>query len=319
MRPNDGVVVYGSLGLRRGISDLLWAFRKANRLEEFPAYLDDHPYQVMERIRKELKNRMRTADVVIMPHYAVQTLAGEGLVARYEPEGSSESPPNMRGPGNGATPVGVTFMAMAYDKTRLGPEELPSSLSELAEGTWKGKLGIQSLTASKAGNLGAWYLAFLRRQAGEERWTRFVKSLSKENRPRAYDCIDHLLQGLLEGSVRLALTVYSLAYFREKSSGSPVALVDAARIPHMMTFTSAALVDGSDKSAPARKFMDFLLSSEAQKIIGSIPGIAPVRRGVHASYDFEHRYGPKTEFHPDVADASATKKAVELFRKLGVP
>ncbi len=68
MKPEERVVVYGSLGLRKGISDLLWAFRKSNRMEEFPSYLDEHPFQVMKRIRTEAKNGMRTVDVVLMPH-----------------------------------------------------------------------------------------------------------------------------------------------------------------------------------------------------------------------------------------------------------
>ena len=48
----ERVIIYASLGLRSGTSDLLWAFRKKHTLEEFPVYLDDHPFQVQERIRQ---------------------------------------------------------------------------------------------------------------------------------------------------------------------------------------------------------------------------------------------------------------------------
>ncbi len=319
MKPSDRVVVYGSLGLRRGISDLLWAFRKDNRMEEFPAYLDDHPYQVMERIRSERRHGMRTADVVIMPHYAVSGMGFAKELAGYLPKGVESLPANMRSTKQGAVPVGVTFMAMAYDSGVNRKDSLPSGLSELDGAEWKGRLGTQSLTSSKAGNLGAWYLSYLRGKAGDKTWRRFVQSLASENRPVAYDCIDHLLQGLLGGEVGLALTVYSLAYFREKTSGSSVALVADDRIPHMMTFTSAGLVKGSDQNVSATKFMDFLLTPAAQTIIGSIPGIAPSVSGVKAAYDFEHDFGEEFHFHPTLKEFDELKASVDLFRKLGVP
>ncbi len=312
-----GVVIYGSLGLRRGISDLLWAFRKSNRMEEFPAYLDDHPFRVMERVRAELNAGMRTADVVLMPHYAVTTLKREGLLSGYGPKRAG-SVGSLGGQGAGVVPVGVSFMAMAYSKKVLKKRELPETLSELAGPDWQGALGTQSLTASRAGNLGVWYLSFLRRALGEKEWRPFVDGLKKKG-PVAYDCIDHLLQGLLEGEVKLGLTVYSLAYFREKTAGSPVALVDAKGLPHMMTFTSAALLKSSGRSDAARRFMDFLLTPEAQKIIGGIPGIGPVVHDMKPSYDFEHSYDETTSFHPDVRDFDEITSTADLFRDLGLP
>lgn len=318
MKPTGRLVVYGSLGLRRGISDLLWAYRKANRLEEFPAYLDDHPFQVIERVRGEMKHGLRTADVVLMPHYAVSAMDDEGLLAVHERSSNGFSP-NMRGDRTKAVPIGATFMAMAYNTEVLRKEELPARLSRLADSRWKGRLGAQSLTSSRSGNLGAWYLSFLRKKVGRKEWDPFMKSLSGPNMPSTYDCIDHLLQGLLGGDVDLALGVYSLAYFRERNSGAPVALVPSASIPHMMTFTTAGILKNAEQPVSAGRFIDFLTTAEAQAIIGAIPGIAPLRRGVSTSYDFEHALGPATEFHPSPEDAKYTEDSIHIFRKLNLP
>jgi ABC-type Fe3+ transport system substrate-binding protein len=311
-------VIYGSLGLRRGISDVMWAFRKANRMEEFPAYLDDHPFQVMSRIKAEKKHRLPTADVVLMPDYAVQSLAKDRLLQRIRTHPSIDVPSNMRGTSQ-SVPVGATFMAMAYNTKMVSPDSLPEKIDDLAEEEWKGKLGTQSLTSSRSGNLGAWYFSFLRGQVGADRWKRFVGSLSGPTSPRSYDCIDHLMQGLVEEDVRLALSVYSLAYFREKSAGSPVALVPQERIPHMMTFTSAGVVFGSKKKESAVRFVDFLLSQTGQEIIGQIPGVAPVGEGFGTSYGFEHEITKDTHFHPTSRDLGAISEDVEAFRKLGLP
>ena len=319
MKKIDRVVVYGSLGLRPGLSELLWAFRKKHKLEEFPVYLDDHPFQIRERIRRERENGMRTADVVLVPHYMALQLREEGVLARHRSGEVDAYPRKFRDDGRRWFAVGVTFMSMAYNSKQLGEKDLPESLDDLSSGKMKGQLGMQSLTASKAGNLGAYYIAYLQRTAGSKKWMNILHSLAGPSRPKTYDCIDHLLQGLLDGAVRIGLTVYSLAYFREKTSGSPVALLRMKEAPPMLTFTSAGLVSGAEDNGSARRFLDFLLSEDAQRIIGTIAGIAPARPGISAAYPFELKYESRSSFHPDATDLKEISTALTTFKRLQLP
>jgi ABC-type thiamine transport system substrate-binding protein len=87
----------------------------------------------------------------------------------------------------------------------------------------------------------------------------------------------------------------------------------------MMTFTSAALLKGSEGSRPAKKFLDFLVTPEAQSIIGNIPGIAPVMTRMRPTYVFEHEYGSRTKFHPTPDDFRLVASTVAQFRKLRLP
>ncbi|MDV3292963.1 MAG: ABC transporter substrate-binding protein [Nitrososphaerales archaeon] len=316
MRTIQKVVVYGSLGIRPGLSELLWAFRKRNKLEEFPVYLDDHPFQLLERIEREQSNGMRTADVVLMPHYMLLTLAKSGMLARHRP--AEPLPSGLADAEHRFSPIGVTFMGMACDSRTLSSNRLPSRIEDLLEPK-RYKLGVQSLTASKAGNLGVYYVAYLRHKLGESRWRSFVEGLADRNVPKAYDCIDHLLQGMMDGELSVALTVYSLAYFREKVIGSPVELLRMEDAPTMLTFTSAGLLRGAEENPSAVTFFEFLLSEEAQRIIGSMPGIAPVRPGLRPAYDFQQEYGPESEFHPNEKEMEEAGRAADFFRRLGLP
>ena len=319
MKKIDRVVVYGSLGLRPGLSELLWAFRKKHKLEEFPVYLDDHPFQLRDRIKRERENGMRTADVVLVPHYMALQLREEGVLARHHSAELDSYPREFRDASHRWFAIGVTFMSMAYNSKQLGEKDLPESLEDLSSGKMKGQLGMQSLTASKAGNLGAYYIAYLQRTVGSKKWMNFLHSLTGPNRPKTYDCIDHLLQGLLEGAVRIGLTVYSLAYFREKTSGSPVALLRMKEAPPMLTFTSAGLVGDAEENGSARRFLDFLLSEDAQRIIGTIAGIAPTRPGISAGYPFELKYESRSSFHPDATDLKEISTALTTFKRLQLP
>jgi ABC-type Fe3+ transport system substrate-binding protein len=315
----ERVIIYASLGMRSGTSELLWAFRKKNTLEEFPVYLDDHPFQVHDRIREEMRHGMRTADIVLVPHYVALKMHEEDLFTPHDVKDIGAYPQKFYDKKLNWFAAGVTFMTMAHNPNRLPAKDLPASLDEIASPRWKGKLGMQSLTSSKFGNIGAHYMNFLRRKVTGKRWVEFLESLAGPNKPRTFDCIDHLLQGLIDGNHNLSLTVYSLAYFRERTAGSPVRSFETAGIPRMLTFTTAGLLRTAKDNRSARNFLDFLLSEDAQKIIGRITGISPSRPGQKAAYPFEAEYSSKNVFHPDAEDLDSLPETLASFSRLKLP
>ena len=315
----ERVIIYASLGLRSGTSDLLWAFRKRNTLEEFPVYLDDHPFQVHDRIRQELKHGMRTADIVMVPHYVALTMLKEGLFTPHEPKDIGRYPQKFYDRKLNWFAAGVTFMTMAHNPKNLPAKDLPDSLEEIASPRWKGRLGMQSLVSSKFGNIGAHYMNFLRTRVPNKKWIAFLQSLAGENKPLTYDCIDHLLQGLIDGDHDLSLTVYSLAYFRERTVGSPVRSFEKEGLPRMLTFTTTALLKTASQNKSARRFLDFLLSEEGQEKLGRITGISPAMPEKKAGYPFEAEYSEEDVYHPVAEDLETLPSALETFEKLRVP
>jgi hypothetical protein len=175
---------------------------------------------------------------------------------------------------------------------------------------------MQSLTSSKFGNIGAHYMNFLKRSVTKKRWAEFLESLAGPNRPSTFDCIDHLLQGLIDGNHDLSLTVYSLAYFRERTAGSPVRSFESEGIPRMLTFTTAGLMRTAKDNRSARKFLDFLLSEDGQRLIGKITGISPSMPGQKAGYPFEVEYSSRDVFHPVAEDLETLPGTLASFSKL---
>jgi len=315
----ERVIIYASLGLRSGTSDLLWAFRKKNTLEEFPVYLDDHPFQVHDRIKEEMKHGMRTADLVMVPHYVALQMDAEGLFTPHDMKDIGAYPQKFYDKKLNWFAAGVTFMTMAHNPKRLPAKGLPESIEDIVSPRWKGRLGMQSLTSSKFGNIGAHYMNFLRRKVTQKRWTEFLESLAGPNKPATFDCIDHLLQGLIDGNHDLSLTVYSLAYFRERTAGSPVKSFETEGIPRMLTFTTAGLLRTAKENKSARKFLDFLLSEDGQRLLGGITGISPSMPGKKAAYDFEAEYSSRDVYHPDAEDLASLPATLATFSKLGLP
>lgn len=265
--------VYASMGVRRGVSDLLWAFRRKYTLEEFPAYLDDHPFPLLKRVEAELNANLPTADIVIAPHYLLLQMKHKGLLAPYDSPQLEDLPDFARDNTRTWFSIGITSMFPVISE-RLG-SSLPDSVGVLAEKKWRNEIGSQAILTSSAGNLTAYYLIALRRILGEKRWKEVVETVRKV-RPKTYDCIDHLLQALEAGEKSIALAAYSLAFYRLKEEGAHLRQMKIEELPRLYTFTSVGVLKNSEDSASAHHFLDFLASQQGQEAIAKIWGILPL-------------------------------------------
>lgn len=275
--PSDGAkrtTVYAALGLRKGVSELLWAYRKKYSLEEFPAYLDDHPLPILTRVEQEIKNDMKTADIVIAPHYLLLMMKKRGLLGTYRSAELSAFPPWAQDAS--WVGIGVTTMFPAYN-TSLARGTLPKDFDDLFRRYSKKDIASQAFTTSSAGNLTTLYFAALRRVVGDRVWESMMDKISGEKQPETYDCIDHLLQAVARGDHSVAMTVYSLAYERMREEKAPISQLAIPELPVLWTLTSVGLIKGAENRLPPRHFIDFLLSGGGQQKLGKIRGITPSR------------------------------------------
>ena len=263
------ITVYASMGVRRGVSDLLWAFRRKYTLEEFPAYLDDHPFPVLKRVEGEIKANLPTADIVIAPHYLLLQMKHKGLLAKYSPPNAI--PSFAQDSSRTWMAIGITSMFPVYSERLNG--NIPNSIKEM-DGL-RSRVGSQAVLTSSAGNLTAYYLCALKRILGEDKWREVLKIVGKI-KPASYDCIDHLLQALEAGEKSIALAAYSLAFYRLKEEGAHLQQLKVKELPRLYTFTTAGLLKDAEDSASAHHFLDFLASKEGQAAIGKIWGILPL-------------------------------------------
>lgn len=298
------ITIYASMGVRRGISDLLWAFRRKYTLEEFPAYLDDHPFPVLKRVEAELKNGLNTADIVIAPHYLLLQMKHKGLLAHY----SCDAQPSFAYDNSKTwSAIGITSMFPVYSER--GDSEAPESIDELSARRWKSQIASQAILTSSAGNLTAYYLIALRRILGEGRWREVIETVSKV-KPATYDCIDHLLQALEAGEKSIALAAYSLAYYRLKEEGAHLKQLQVDELPRLYTFTSAGVLKDSEDNVSAHHFLDFLFSKEGQTSIGKIWGILPLNsKELPANW--------KRIFFPTELEVKDVEKNSKMLAKVG--
>lgn len=168
---------------------------------------------------------------------------------------------------------------LVYNTDELRPNDLPASVWGLSGAKWKGKIGIAPTNASFQAFLAATIHLF-----GESRVRAWLEGL-KANDVRFYPNNTTVVQAVGRGDVEVGLVnhyyLYNLLadtptlpvknyWFRD---GDPGNLVLAA---------GAGIVAASEKSATARRFVDFLLSKTAQRLIARGRGAAeyPLVKGV---------------------------------------
>ena len=168
---------------------------------------------------------------------------------------------------------------LVYNTSALTPRQLPQSVWGLTAGRWDGKIGIAPTNASFQAFLGAAIHLH-----GEARVRTWLEEL-KDNGVKSYANNTAVVQAVARGDIQVGLVnhyyLYNLLaedpnlpvrnhWFRDGDMGN---LVLAA---------GAGVVSASDDDANARRFVDFLLSKPAQRLIARGPGAAeyPLVKGV---------------------------------------
>jgi len=168
---------------------------------------------------------------------------------------------------------------LVYNTNELRPSDLPASVWGLTNATWRGKIGIAPTNASFQAFLGA--TIHLYGEARVRAWLEGVRA----NDVRFYPNNTTVVQAVGRGDVEVGLVnhyyLYNLLadtpslpvrnhWFR---NGDPGNLVLAAGV---------GVVASTQKTAAARRFVDFLLSKTGQRLIARGPGAAeyPLVKGV---------------------------------------
>ncbi|MEU1282421.1 iron ABC transporter substrate-binding protein [Streptomyces sp. NPDC005805] len=175
--------------------------------------------------------------------------------------------------------VGVSGRArvIAYNGDKV--KTAPTSVNDLTEPEWKGKVGYAPTNASFQA-----FVTGMRVMKGDDATRAWLKDF-KANEPQVFEKNGAVLDAVDSGKAELGLINHY--YWYEKAAevgedklkaklsfptkGDPGALVNVAGV---------GLLKGSDASATAQKAVDFLLSEQAQKYFADETHEYPLAAGV---------------------------------------
>jgi iron(III) transport system substrate-binding protein len=206
-------------------------------------------------------------------------VASRGLLARLPQKTVGKVPSRFSTRSRRWVGTSARSRVLVYNTRALTTRQLPRSIWGLTNATWKGKIGLPPTNASFQAFLGA--AIHLHGEARVRTWLRGLR----ENDVKFFPNNTTTVQAVARGDVQVGLVNHYYLYnvladtpglpirnhwFR---AGDPGSLVLAAGV---------GVVSASEKDAPARRFVEFLLSKWAQRFIARGPGAAeyPLIKGV---------------------------------------
>jgi iron(III) transport system substrate-binding protein len=203
----------------------------------------------------------------------LMTLQQHGLLAKLSPRTLSEVPASDSSPTGRWVGIALRVGALAYDPARVAASALPASVLDLARPQWKGRIAVAPTDSDFPPVVGAVIARYGKRQALQ--WLRGLKRnaqlyqddeavVAAVNRGAvATGIINHYYWYRLRVEIGAGATHSKLHFFPNHDAGS------------IENISGAAVLASSSHRADAQKFVRFLASPAAQRILA---------RG----YDFEY-------------------------------
>lgn len=236
----------------------------------------------------------------------VANLGSEGVFAAYQPAGIAQIPEEYRDPNGTWTSFTARARVIMYNADLLQPDEVPTSVFDLTDPKWQGKVAA---AGSTNGSMQA-HIAALRALQGEARAEAWLQGLLA-NDVTFFGGHTEVRKAVGAGEFPLGLVnhyYYHLQKAEPTDNNVGVVYPDQAegQMGTLVNTTAGGIVKGGPNQENARAFMDFLLTRDAQHLFAELNYEYPLVEGVAAADEVR----PLSEFH------IATVPMRELYAEL---
>lgn len=209
---------------------------------------------------------------------SLERLRAEKAFATYTSANLNLVPADLRSPDNTWYAATVRIRAIMYNKSLVQESELPRNTRDLADPKWKGQIGMATgANESVIANITA-----LRLIDGDAKTEQFLNDL-KKNEVKIYKGHGDVRQAVGRGEIKLGWVNHYYFYqqLKEKENNNVGLIYPDQEIGGTTVNVSGlGIVAGAKNIGNAKKFLDFILSPEAQKIFAETNFEFPVRSDV---------------------------------------
>lgn len=205
---------------------------------------------------------------------------------------------------------------IVYNTEALSEKEVPDSVFDLTDPKWKGRIGIAPTNASFQA-----FVTAMRLSAGDERTRQWLLDL-KKNDPKEYEKNTPIVEAAAAGEIDVGLVNHYYLYLvKEEQPDAAIAnhFLTAGDPGALVSVAGAGVLESSDQSDEAERFVEFLLSEEGQRFY--------VEAAEEAEYPLVEGIEPKEGLPPlatlqgpdvDLTSFGAEHEAtIELLRETG--
>jgi iron(III) transport system substrate-binding protein len=214
-------------------------------------------------------------------------VAEEGLLAELPDRVLERVDARWRDPGGRWVGTSGRARVVVYNTDALAEQELPSSIFDFTDPKWKGRIGLPPTNASFQA-----FVTALRLSEGEARARAWLEGI-KANDPEFYEKNTPVVEAVAAGEIDVGfVNHYYLYLVKEEQPDAPIAnhFLAPGDPGSLVSVAGAGIVKGTDAFDGALRFVDYLLSDDAQRFY--------VDEAEEAEYPLVEGVEPKADLPP---------------------
>ena len=203
---------------------------------------------------------------------------------------------------------------LVYNSEQVAEADLPDSVLELTDERFAGKVAVAPSNGSFQD-----FVTAMRQLEGEETTATWLKELAA-NEPRTYANNNAIVEAVSRGEVEMGLVNHYYNYrFQQESPGTPSRNHHFAGddVGSLVIPATASVLAGTDKTEEATRFLNFLLSAEAQRYFSDQTFEYPLVSGVPAASGLPPLASLRSPDYDVDALGGGLERTVELIRSSG--
>jgi iron(III) transport system substrate-binding protein len=193
---------------------------------------------------------------------ALGAVAASGLFQPLPEKTVAQVPEKFRNGSGLWVATSARARVLAYAPSRVDAGDLPQSVFDLTDPKWKGRVGWAPGNGSFQ-----LFVTAMRKSHGEQRTAKWLREM-KANDPKVYPKNTPIIQALANGEIDLGIpNHYYLMRFKSKDPSFPVAqtFFQEEDPGNLVMVAGIGQLKRSNNGKAAAQFVDYLLSSKAQK------------------------------------------------------
>jgi iron(III) transport system substrate-binding protein len=215
---------------------------------------------------------------------ALEYLQGKGLLAPVSSSTLARTPGRYNSPQGDWVGVSARVSVVVYNTRLLSPGELPTSVMQLADPRWKGKLALapgetdfQPIVTAVA------------RRYGEPAALRWLEALKSNAANHVYPDNETVSDQVNRGQVAIGI-INQYYWYRERAEigasamHSAIAHFAPGDVGYVIDVSGAAVLRSSKHQAQAQKLLAFLVSAQGQQIVAHSDSFEyPIASGIRTA------------------------------------
>lgn len=257
----DGIVVYNA---QHENLTTAWvaAFTRETGIKVTLRNGDD--LEMSNQLSEEGKNS--PADVFLTENSpAMVRIGGAGLLAPVDQATLSQVPSGYRPSTGDWTGIAARSTVLAYNKTKLTPDQLPKSLMDLGDPAWKGRIGASTGGADFQAIISA--MLELKGEDATRAWLEAAKTNVK-----AYKDDTPVLAAVNSGEVDAGILYHYYSFVDQAQTGENSKNVELHYFKNQdpgefVSVSGGAVLASSKKQAQAQQFLNFITGTTGQQVL----------------------------------------------------